>query len=121
MQLPQRLAAGCEVSSQRDSTRTQPHTTKKPLPTGVRLQQKRFRPETCEVNADLQDFYDQKCRSSFPQTSAYGPATTGRVPEFMPISGGDGGNGIFEAYFDIGRKLTEVGGALDDIESKLKP
>ena len=85
---------------------------------GLRLQQKRYKGEDCQSNEKLREFYGQQCRSDEPQTSAYGPGRKSKVWPFIPK---EGGNGIFEWYFDVGRKLTEPSGPLEDIEYLLRP
>jgi hypothetical protein len=86
---------------------------------GLRLWQKRYKPVDCESNEKLREFYGQKCRGVDPQTEAYGPGKTSKVNAFIPAEGAE--NGIFHAYFDIGRRLTEPSGPLEDIEYLLRP
>lgn len=78
----------------------------------------RYKPVDCESNEKLREFYGQQCRGDEPQTEAYGPGLKSKVHAFIPKANG---NGIFEAYFDIGRRLTEPSGPLEDIEYLLKP
>eukprot|EP00391_Amoebophrya_sp_Ameob2_P011104 CAMPEP_0178999092 /NCGR_PEP_ID=MMETSP0795-20121207/9863_1 /TAXON_ID=88552 /ORGANISM="Amoebophrya sp., Strain Ameob2" /LENGTH=1155 /DNA_ID=CAMNT_0020691817 /DNA_START=345 /DNA_END=3812 /DNA_ORIENTATION=+ len=85
---------------------------------GVRLQQKKLKSSGCPVNKDLIDWYGMECRSEVPLTAAYGPGTTARNLPFQPVPGK---SGIFEAYFDIGRRLASAGGALEEVEHLLVP
>ncbi|CAD7929167.1 unnamed protein product [Amoebophrya sp. A25] len=85
---------------------------------GMRLQQKKLGASGCPVNKDLRSWYGMECRSDLPQTQAYGPGTEARNLPFQPVAGK---SGIFEAYFDIGRKLATAGGALEEVEHLLVP
>ncbi|CAD7941254.1 unnamed protein product [Amoebophrya sp. A120] len=85
---------------------------------GVRLQQQKLKSSGCPVNTDLNAWYDMQCRSEIPLTEAYGPGTTARNLPFQPVAGK---SGIFEAYFDVGRRLSAAGGALEEVEHLLVP
>ena len=84
---------------------------------GMRLVQGRRATAPCEVSDKLQEFYGAQCRGGDLETSDYGRGIAAGHPSFKPTAE----EGIFHAYFDIGNKLTEEGGALDEISHYLKP
>ncbi|CAD7941844.1 unnamed protein product [Amoebophrya sp. A120] len=84
---------------------------------GIRLRQKRLKTTSdCDVNPELQEFYNADCRTGDEETSNW-KGVSHRC--FEPVK--DQTDGYFDCLFDVGRPLASTAGPLEDIEYTLRP